>query len=142
MERELYALWQGVVGHERMIRGFKVFCYIDHKNNVFSDAQLDNRRRSKKMSNWALALQQFNIDRVWLRGEANILADAPSRAPWEEKLAQFLPISRRAGQRAGGQDASSARSSGGACELEKTAVDGRSGVGTNGDGAASPRTVS
>ena len=44
------------------------------------------------MSNWALELQQFNIDRIWIRGEANILADAPSRAPWETRLAQFLPI--------------------------------------------------
>ena len=25
MERELYALWQGVVGHERLIKGFTVF---------------------------------------------------------------------------------------------------------------------
>ena len=92
MERELYALWQGVVGHERMIKGFRCYCYIDHKNNVFSDAQLDNRRRSKKMSNWALELQGFDIVRVWIRGEANILADAPSRAPWESRLAQYLPI--------------------------------------------------
>ena len=92
MERELYALWQGVVGHERLIKGFKCYCYIDHKNNIFSDAQLDNRRRSKKMSNWALELQQFDIERIWIRGEANILADAPSRAPWEARLAQFLPI--------------------------------------------------
>ena len=92
MERELYALWQGVVGHERLIKGFKCYCDIDHKNNIFSDAQLDNRRRSKKMSNWALELQQFNIERIWIRGEANILADAPSWAPWEEMLAQFLPI--------------------------------------------------
>ena len=84
MERELYALWQGVLGHERLIRGFKVICYIGHKNNLFSEAQLDNRRRSKKMSNWALDLQHFDLDRVWIRGEANILGDAPSRAPWEE----------------------------------------------------------
>ena len=75
-----------------MIKGFRVYCYIDHKKNVFSDAQLDNRRRSKKMSNWALELQQFHIYRIWIRGEANILSDAPSRAPWEESLAQFLPI--------------------------------------------------
>merc|ERR1711884_142124 len=93
MERELYALWQGVMQHEGIIEGFKVFCYIDHKNNIFSEAQLDNRRRSKKMSNWALELQQFNIERIWIRGEANILADAPSRAPWESKFVQFLPIS-------------------------------------------------
>ncbi len=92
MERELYALWQGVVGHERYLKGFKAFCYIDHKNNIFSEAQLDNRRRSKKMSNWALELQQFDIVRVWIRGEANILGDAPSRAPWENALARLMPI--------------------------------------------------
>ena len=44
------------------------------------------------MSNWALELQQFDIERIWIRGESNILADAPSRAPWEAALAQFLPI--------------------------------------------------
>ena len=65
---------------------------MDHKNNLFSEAQLDNRRRSKKISNWALELQQFNIVRVWIRGEANILGDAPSRAPWETHLARNLPI--------------------------------------------------
>ena len=92
MERELYALWKGVVGHERYLRGFKCFCYIDHKNNIFTEAQLDNRRRSKKMSNWALELQCFDIARVWIRGEANILGDAPSRAPWENAFAKFLPI--------------------------------------------------
>ena len=92
MERELYALWQGVVSHERLIKGFKTFCYIDHKNNLFSEAQLDNRRRSKKMSNWALELQGFDIVRVWIRGEANILSDAPSRAPWESAMAKHLPI--------------------------------------------------
>ena len=31
MERELYALWQGVVQHESLIKGFKRLCYIDHK---------------------------------------------------------------------------------------------------------------
>ena len=29
---------------------------------------------------------------MWIRGEANILADAPSRAPWEAELARNLPI--------------------------------------------------
>jgi hypothetical protein len=92
MERELYALWQGVVSMERFIKGFRVYCYVDHKNNLFSEAQLDNRRRSKKMSNWALELQAFDLVRVWIRGEANILAGAPSRAPWESHLAKYLPI--------------------------------------------------
>jgi len=92
MERELYALWQGVVGFERLIRGFKVYVYMDHKNNLYTEALLDNRRVAKKMVNWALELQHFNIVRVWIRGEANILADAPSRAPWESKLMEHLPL--------------------------------------------------
>ena len=44
------------------------------------------------MSNWALELQGFDIIRVWIRGEANILADAPSRAPWDNELARNMPI--------------------------------------------------
>ena len=44
------------------------------------------------MSNWALELQGFDIVRIWIRGEANIIADAPSRAPWENALAMHLPI--------------------------------------------------
>ncbi len=44
------------------------------------------------MLNWALELQQFDIVRVWVRGEAIILAGAPSRAPWEAEMARHLPI--------------------------------------------------
>ena len=60
--------------------------------NLFFDALLENRRRSKKMAGWALELQQYNVVRVWLRGESNILGDAPSRAPWQAILANQLPI--------------------------------------------------
>ena len=92
MERELYALWQAVTGHEKMSRGLSTFVYIDHKNNLFVHSMLDNRRIAKKVSNWALELQCFNIVRIWIRGEANILSDAPSRAPWENELAKHLII--------------------------------------------------
>ena len=44
------------------------------------------------MSNWALELQQYDIVRIWIRGEANIMSDAPSRAPWENALAHELPV--------------------------------------------------
>ena len=44
------------------------------------------------MSNWVLDLSVYDLNRVWIRGEANILADAPSRAPWEAELARNLPI--------------------------------------------------
>ena len=44
------------------------------------------------MSNWALDLQNYDLVRIWIRGEANILADAPSRVPWGATLAKHLPI--------------------------------------------------
>ena len=44
------------------------------------------------MSNWALELQQLNIERIWIRGEANILADAPSRAPLDLQGVSELPV--------------------------------------------------
>ena len=47
------------------------------------------------MSNWALDLQWYDLVRVWSTGEANILGDAPSWAPWETELAQHLPIPDR-----------------------------------------------
>ena len=92
MERHLYALWREVVGFERLIRGFKVYLYMDHKINLFTEALLDNRRVAKRMVNWTLELQRFNIVRVWIRGEANSLADAPSRAPRESKLMEHPPL--------------------------------------------------
>ena len=92
MERELYARWQGVVGFEKHIKGFLTLCYMDHKNNMFKESALENRRIRKTLTNWALELQQFNIVRIRIRGEANILADAPSRAPLEIALAKHAPV--------------------------------------------------
>ena len=92
MERELYALWKGVLAHDKYLRGFFVYAYTDHKNSLFSNALLENRRIGKKVSKWALELQVYNLTRVWIRGEANVLSDAPSRAPWAEPLARHLPI--------------------------------------------------
>ena len=68
--------------------------YIDHGNNLFNAAMLDNRRICKKLPNWALELQEFDSVKVWIRGEANVLADAPSRAPREHPLSCELPIPR------------------------------------------------
>lgn len=59
---------------------------------MFTEARLDNRRRSKNVSNWALDLQWYGLVRVRIRGEASVLGDAPSRAPWEAQLAKLLPI--------------------------------------------------
>ena len=33
IERELYALWQDVLASDQIIRKFKLYCYIDQKNN-------------------------------------------------------------------------------------------------------------
>ena len=41
MERELYALWQGVTGLEKLIKGFHTYVHMDHKNNLFTEEQED-----------------------------------------------------------------------------------------------------
>ena len=81
MERELASMRHGVVGFDRYTKGFLVYVYTDHKNNLHYDSVMDNRRISKKLTNWVVELQAYNISRVWIRGESNILGDAPSRAP-------------------------------------------------------------
>ena len=81
-----------MLAFDRVIRGFKLSCYIDHKSNLLSEAQLYNRRRSKEMSKWAPDLQWSDLIRAWIIGEKNILGHVPSRAPWELELARHLPI--------------------------------------------------
>ena len=44
------------------------------------------------MSNWVLDLSIYDLKRVWIRGEANILGDAPSRNPVENAIAKNLPL--------------------------------------------------
>ena len=44
------------------------------------------------MSNWVLDLSMYDLNRVWIRGEANILADAPSRNPVENDIVRNLPL--------------------------------------------------
>ena len=62
MERELYAMWQGVVRHDKYIKGVHIFVYVDHKNNLFTASMLDNRRIAKKVSNWALEFQHYDME--------------------------------------------------------------------------------
>ena len=69
MEREFFALWQGVTGHERLIKGFKCYCYIDHRNNLFNEALLENRRIAKKMLGAGVASVQYCQDMDSRRGK-------------------------------------------------------------------------
>ena len=68
MERELYAMWNGVVDHDRFVKGLRFILYTDHKNNTFEEALLDNRRIAKKVFGWALDLQAYNFERCWIVG--------------------------------------------------------------------------
>ena len=59
MERELYALWQGVVGLDKLIKGFRTYVYMDHKNNLFVGSFLTNKRVNKKLLRWSLDLDAY-----------------------------------------------------------------------------------
>ena len=81
-----------MVSHEKYFKGFQKSVYVDHKHDLSNAAMLDNRPICKKVSNWVLELQEFDLVKVWIRGAANVLADAPRRARWENALARELPV--------------------------------------------------
>ena len=68
--------------------------YTDHRNNIFTDSLFANKRISKKLLRWALDLEDLGsrVVRVWLRGEDNILGDAPSRNPEDRDVLHTLRV--------------------------------------------------
>ena len=65
MERELFAMHQGVMSMEHLIKGFTTCVYTDHKNNFFSDSVLDNRRQSKLGAGLLSFRFKESMDKGW-----------------------------------------------------------------------------
>ena len=92
MERELHALYEVAMWSQKYAKSFKIFCFTDHKNNTFRSKIQPTRRVSKKLLKMCIELEPLGIERVYLAGDANILGDAPSRAPADRALARNLPV--------------------------------------------------
>ena len=93
-EREFYCFKEGYAAIAKYVEGFPLFMYFDHKNVERAEAVLKSRRASKKLVNWVADCQHilFTVVRIWIDGKNNILADAGSRASWENALVKHMPI--------------------------------------------------
>ena len=82
-ERELCGLKDAMRAVEHLSKGFPLIVYTDHKNNLFTDTLVGGKRIQKKLVRWSLEVDEMTskVTRVWLKGEDNILGDAPSRNP-------------------------------------------------------------
>ena len=93
-EREFYGLKEGYKEIEKWVQGFLLFARFDHKNIERAESVFKSRRASKKLINWIADSQvMFSMMvRVFVDGKDNVLADAPSRAPWIESMVRQLAL--------------------------------------------------
>ena len=56
-ERELYALREGLAAVEHLAKGFRLHVMMDHKNSIFTNSRLGNKRVNKKLLLWALEIE-------------------------------------------------------------------------------------
>ena len=82
-ERELCGLKESLAVVEHLVKGFPITVYTDHKNNIFTDSLYANKLLARKLLRCALEIEEMGLQvkRVWIKGVANILGDAPSRHP-------------------------------------------------------------
>ena len=93
-ERELYALREALAAVHHLTKGFTIHVYMDHKNNLFTNSLLSNRRVNKKLLRWALDIEELGdrVHRHWIAGKDNVLGDGPSRNPKDRDSVQKLPV--------------------------------------------------
>lgn len=77
IEKEALALVMALEHFEVYVGGsVPVVVYTDHNPLVFLDRM---RNKNRRLMNWSLRLQQFNIMITHIRGRDNVIADALSR---------------------------------------------------------------
>ena len=93
-ERELYALREALAAVHHLTKGFVIHVFMDHKNNLFTNSLLSNRRVNKKLLRWALDIEELGdrVHRHWIAGKDNVLGDGPSRNPHNRDQVQKLPV--------------------------------------------------
>lgn len=75
IEKEAFAIFVALMKWEWLLRDIPFTLHTDHKNLTFIEK--DARGKVKR---WKLAIQPFNFQIYWLKGEKNILADKLSRS--------------------------------------------------------------
>jgi hypothetical protein len=88
-EKEAYAIYYAFQKLEYLIRDTYFVLRTDHKNLTYI-----NEEGSPKIRRWKLAIQEYNFDIEYIKGEDNVVADALSRlcthtSETEEQLLAF-----------------------------------------------------
>jgi hypothetical protein len=73
-EQEAYAIYKSVTKFEYLLRGRRFSIFTDHRNLTFI-----SKTGSKKVTNWRLAIQEFDFTVHSIKGEDNVIADQLSR---------------------------------------------------------------
>ena len=73
---------------------FPVTVLTDHKNCLFTDSLLSNRRVNKKLLRWAIDIEEWgdSIRRVWIIGKDHVLADPLSRNPHDRDICKNFAV--------------------------------------------------
>ena len=93
-EREFCGIRDALKATEHLTKGFPVVLYTDHKNNLFTDSLVGGKKIQKKLVRWSLEVDEMasKVTRVWLKGEDNILGDAPSRNVKDRVKIQYCNV--------------------------------------------------
>lgn len=75
-EKETYSFYYGVTKFDYLLRDVYFVLHTDHMNLIFLN---ERAYTSRKVYNWKLAIQEYNFDIVYIKGEDNIVADKLSR---------------------------------------------------------------
>ena len=74
IEKEAYAIFYTVTKWEHHLRDIHFTLQTDHRNLTFINVDL-----KQKVQRWKLAIQEYDFDLQYLKGELNIIADGMSR---------------------------------------------------------------
>ena len=94
-EQELLSIVETLKEFRNILLGQKIKIYTDHKNLVHESEM----KTSQRVMRWRLLLEEYGPEIVYIKGKANIVADALSRLPRQgdivedvEEVLPFVPV--------------------------------------------------